>query len=276
MSLILKLVGTNINKEYIIKYKLNEYINIDTLINIFKNLKFTDNEINLIKFIKQGEQISNQNYLISPNKEEYIFIFSTNENIRKKLKNVFEEKQSEIENNDEILDEMEVNVNKLVNDILGNNIPDGLSNDYIIVDEDNDSKSISKDIVNNENEDIECITEEIVNNGESIIECITEEIVNNINEKTLILLRDPDFRILIDIYRRRPELFQNLLHYTHSGDIVYNVTRLTRPSNVSNYSTEFEIINKLNLNFSEDKIFEKLIKYGGHINLTLRSLLCEL
>ena len=285
MSLILKLVGTNINKEYIIKYKFNEYINIDMLINIFKNLKFTDDEINLIKFIKQGEQISNQNYLIPPNKEEYIFIFSTNENIRIKLKRVFEEKQLEHECNDKILDEMEVNVNKLVNDILGNNISDGLlnNNDYIIVDEDNnnDSKSITEDIGNNresiidQNEDIECITEEIVNNinKNEDIECITEEIINNINEKTLILLRDPDFRILIDIYKRRPELFQNLLHYTHSGDIVYNVTQV---SSVGNYLTEFEIINKLNLNFPEDKIYEKLIKYGGHINLTLRSLLCEL
>jgi hypothetical protein len=263
MSLILKLVGTNINKEYIIKYKCNGYINIDILINIFKNLKFTDNEISLIKFIKQGTQISNQKYLISSEKEEYIFIFSTNEEIRIKLKNVFEKNQSElyelyeIHNNDD--DEMEVNIVKLVDNILENNTTSELLNDSdcIIVDENK-----NEEIINNS----QTMTEEIVNN-------INEEIVNNINEETLILLKDSDFRILIDIYKRRPELFQKLLHYTHSGDIVYNITET---SNVNNYSEELEFINKLNLNFSEDKILEKLIKYKGHINLTLRSLLCEL
>ena len=267
MSLILKLVGTNINKEYIIKYKCNGYINIDILINIFKNLKFADNEIKLIKFIKQGTQISNQKYLISSEKEEYIFIFSTNEDIRIKLKNVFEENQSELyeiynDDDNEILDEMEVNIVKLVDNILENNTTSELLNDSdcIIVDENK-----SEEIVNNS----QSMTDEIINNSQSI----TEEIVNNINEETLILLKDPDFRILIDIYKRRPELFQKLLHYTHSGDIVYNVKET---SNVNNYLKELDIINKLNLNFSEDKILEKLINYKGHINLTLRSLLCEL
>lgn len=273
MSLILKLVGTNINKEYIIKYKCNGYININTLINIFQNLQFSDNEINLIKFIKQGAQISNQNYLISSDKEEYIFIFSTNENIRIKLKNVFEINQFQMYeiDDDKILDLMEVNMEKLVNNILENNTTSDLLDDCdcIIVDANNINENNSENEIVTKSDEIVTKSEEIPNN----CQFITEEIVNNINEKTLILLRDPDFRILIDIYKRRPELFQNLLHYTHSGDIIHNVTL---PSNSNNYSKELEIINELNLNFSEDKIIEKLIKYGGHINLTLRSLLCEL
>jgi len=103
---------------------------------------------------------------------------------------------------------------------------------------------------------------------------ISKDIINNQNKLTLKLFCDPDFRSLIKIYLSRPELFNILLQYTQSGDII--------PINNNNSLSREEItellneIKKLNLNISDDIIINKLIKCNGHLNLTLRALLCDI
>lgn len=193
MSLIFKLVGTNINQVCTIKEKYTGNINLEILNNIVQKWKLTIDDITQIKFIRKGYQITNDNYFILEDSEEYIFIFSSNDEIKKKLKYIFENYE---------------NINK--------------------------------------------------------------DILNNINEETIILFKDNDFKVLLNIYKRRPELFQILLQYTYSGDVICNIEK------TDDYSSQLEIIKELNLNISDDLILEKLIKYGGHLNLTLRSLLCEL
>jgi len=41
---------------------------------------------------------------------------------------------------------------------------------------------------------------------------------------SIILFRDNDFKNLLDIYKRRPELFQLLLQYIYSGNVTCNIT----------------------------------------------------
>jgi hypothetical protein len=196
MSIIFKLVGTNINQEYIIIEKFIGIINLEILNIILLKWELTIEEILQIKFIRKGSQITNDNCFEIGENEEYIFIYSKNDEVKLKLKYIFENYK---------------NVN----------------------------------IITNEN-------------------------LKSINEETIILFRDNDFKNLLDIYKRRPELFQLLLQYTYSGNVTCNINK------IDDYSSELKIINELNLNLSNDKILDKLIKYGGHLNLTLRSLLCEL
>ena len=197
MSLLLKLVGLENNEECIIKDKYIGIVNKDKIVSILLSLNLLINEINELIFIRNGSQFVNE-FIINDNMEEYIFIFTPNNTIKNKLKNIF---QNKIPNND----------------------------------------------------------------------IITQNIINEINEETIKLFNDNDFKNLIDIYKRKPELFQTLLQYTYCGNIKYNII-----NNSNNYLFELNKLKELNLNIEDDKIIEKLEKYGGHLKLTLRALLCEL
>ena len=107
-----------------------------------------------------------------------------------------------------------------------------------------------------------------------ISKSIDKNIINEQNKITLKIFNDPDFRFLIKIYLTRPELFNNLLQYTQSGDVI--------PDNIDNNLSSEELnellheIKKLNLNISDEKIINILIKCNGHLNLTIRALLCDI
>ena len=67
MSLIFKLVGTNINQVYTIKEKYTGNINLEILNNIVQKWKLTIDDITQIKFIRKGYQITNDNYFVVGN-----------------------------------------------------------------------------------------------------------------------------------------------------------------------------------------------------------------
>jgi hypothetical protein len=102
------------------------------------------------------------------------------------------------------------------------------------------------------------------------------------NHKSILLFSDPDFKLLVGIYLKKPELFSILAQYVQNGNIVEE--SLMSPKTINDltneelikYQTRVEVINNLNLGISNDMIIEKLIKYSGHLNLTLRSILCDM
>ena len=104
---------------------------------------------------------------------------------------------------------------------------------------------------------------------------LNKDIINNQNKITVKLFNDPDFRSLIKIYLTRPELFNMLLQYTQSGDIIPIANDDNKLSREEIIELSHEI-KKLNLNISDDIIINKLIKCNGHLNLTIRSLLCDI
>jgi len=252
MSVILKLVGSDIDKNNIIKKNYTGYINIELLQKILIDWNFNNDEINQIKFIRKGSIINQEIFHVSLNIEEYIFIFSSNENIRFKLKKHFENYLNDNFQNKYIIQENEIELND-----------EEQENEFDFTDTKFDFTDTTNTNIQEENIQIE----EIIDLEENII---TEDIINNINKETIILFKDPDFKLLIDIYTRRPELFQILLQYTYSGDVEYNINKN------GEYLLQFNQIKELNLNISDEKINEKLNKFGGHLNLTLRSLLCDL
>jgi hypothetical protein len=107
---------------------------------------------------------------------------------------------------------------------------------------------------------------------------LTPDIINKMNEETLILFSDPDFINILSIYKRKPELFNLLSNYIQVSEIKTDlllpekkIEELT--SEEKTYYTEMSLkIMNLNLSVSQEEIIMKLIKYSGHLNLTIRSL----
>lgn len=106
-------------------------------------------------------------------------------------------------------------------------------------------------------------------------------IIYNQNKLTIKLFNDPDFRTLLKIYLTRPELFNILQQYTQSGDIVDENKHIKRIDQLSEqqiieYNEYLNYLKSLNLNISDEVIVKNLIKYDGHLNLTLRALLNDI
>ena len=102
------------------------------------------------------------------------------------------------------------------------------------------------------------------------------------NEQTLILFSDPDFIILLNIYRKKPELFNLLSNYIQNNDIIIdsliNDKTLDQISDQEiEYYTNLSIkIMEIGINIPQNIIIEKLIKFSGHLNLTIRSIFNEM
>jgi hypothetical protein len=106
-------------------------------------------------------------------------------------------------------------------------------------------------------------------------------IIYNQNKLTIKLFNDPDFRTLLKIYITRPELFNILQQYTQSGDIVDENKHIKTIDQLSEqqiieYNEQLKYLKSLNLNISDEIIIKNLIKYDGHLNLTLRALLNDI
>lgn len=131
-------------------------------------------------------------------------------------------------------------------------------------------------------DDNEEITQPITQDQSEIYPVLTIEIINKMNENTLLLLSDPDFINILSIYKRKPDLFNSLSNYIQNNDII--IDSLLPEKNINeiseieiNYYNELSIkIMNLQLGIPQNIIIDKLIKYSGHINLTIRSIINEI
>lgn len=110
---------------------------------------------------------------------------------------------------------------------------------------------------------------------------LTPDIIDNINQRTVLLFEDNDFKHLLKIYLKRPELYEVFLKYIENADIIEVNTNNSSNNDLSDelllkYKNLCDKIKNLNLNIKEEVIISRLIKYSGHLNLTLRSLLQEM
>ncbi len=99
---------------------------------------------------------------------------------------------------------------------------------------------------------------------------ISDEIIRDSNKKTLELFSDNDFKTLLGIYKRNPDIFKTFSSYVCSGDVIINSFENLKEDK---YEYEIEQIKSLNLSLSDQVIRDALVKNNGHLNLSLRFLL---
>ena len=113
---------------------------------------------------------------------------------------------------------------------------------------------------------------------------LTDKIIDEMNKKSVELFKEPDFRTLIRIYMNKPELFSIMAKYIQSGNVIEEVlpqsdpTKLFNNSNIEEQKKYMDLcikIQELGINCDSEIIYAKLYKYSGHLNLTVRDLLCE-
>ena len=108
----------------------------------------------------------------------------------------------------------------------------------------------------------------------------TRELIDSMNQHTITLFSDPDFINLLNIYKKKPELFNLLSNYIQNNDINESLISDKTIDQISDEEKEYYTnlsLKIMDLNFSIDQnlIIERLIKFSGHLNLTIRSILNE-
>ena len=250
MPLVFKLVGyTADKKHYEIKDNFNGPINLKLLYELYKIWGLSDEEISNIKFITESEQIKNpeKSFLVKDDEDRVIFVFTSNTQIRQKLHEIFIKEGNEVQI-----------INK----------PSTVYETPIVC-----AQPATPD------PEICTPVSQIVKHDP--IPVLTSELIDTMNAKSVSLFSDPDFKILISIYMRKPELFSVIAKYVQNGNVIEEslgpvLTLDMLPDDVlANYKTLCLNIRNLGINYPDDVIMTRLIKYSGHLNLTVRSLLCE-
>ena len=263
MPLVFKLVGyNNLNKHYEIKDPFNGPVNLKILHELFKAWKVSEDEIHNIKFITDSELIkdSNKCFIVNDTEDRIIFLFTPISDLREKLYNIFKDVGSLIEQKpQQQFLESNQHAHKYTNQYASANVT--------IVKQTTPDPEICQPLTQIAKPDL--------------IPILTPEIITNINIKTVSLFADPDFKSLINIYIRRPELFSTLAKYVQHGNVIeeslesIKTQEMLTETELEHYVQLCEQIKKIGINAPDNVIIAKLLKYSGHLNLTVRSLLCD-
>ncbi len=256
MPLVLKLVGfTQDNKYYQIRDPFEGPINLKLLHELFLHWNLTQEDIEKIKFITDSEQIKipEKSFDVRADEDRLIFVFTADKEVRTKLLTIFMNEGSEVEKvrkpSESDVSTETVQTNKTEQETI------------------NPDPEICKPITSKEPD---------------TIPQLTPDLIEIMNVKSVSLFADPDFKNLIGIYLRRPDLFATLSQYIQNGNVI---EQSLVPVKTYDQLTEDELkvyqelvvkIKHLGLNVSDQVIINKLIKYSGHLNLTVRSLLCDI
>jgi hypothetical protein len=237
MTIIFKIINT-LNENYKFKHNIIDsyegIFNKEILMELLISWHFTVNEINQINFKINDEIITDIDYIINKGEIKYIFILSDNEIIIQKLQKTFSDYVKK--NEDELIEidssDDEINKSYNIEDLKLNNSETNLDSDNFI---------------------------------------LTDELINKINLETITLLTDNDFKNLLNIYKKKPELFNILYQYIQNIDIIDETIKYHVDDNkLTYYKTLAQKINFLG--FPDTVVIKQLIKYNGHLNLTIRSL----
>ena len=237
MPVIFKPVGYIDNNKFEIFYNTSEKLRLETFEKIFENYGLTNEEVKKIKFVANSETIKNNEkvFEISDSEKLSIFVFSPVKSIKNKLESIFSKNFTNLEKN----------IQTEIKPILNSDIVEP----YI-------QKSIDK-------------AEEISDNH-----TLDDSIINLINEKTSKLFENKDFKHLIRIYYSNQEIFTTFLQFITHGDIVKINIPNSEETNKT-YEKEIAIFRNLGIKESDENIKMCLANFNGHLNLTLRALLCR-
>jgi|LauGreDrversion4_2_1035121.scaffolds.fasta_scaffold06682_3 hypothetical protein len=267
MPLVFKLVGyTADKKHYEIKDPFNGPINLKLLFELYKVWGLTDEEISNIKFITDSEQIKNseKSFLVKDDEDRVIFVFTSNATIRQKLHEIFIREGSEVQ---------------IGTKTSTNTTTTTTTTSYTTYSSSNETPVSYAQPANPDPEICTPITQVVKPDP---IPVLTQEVIDTMNVKSVSLFADEDFKHLVSIYMRKPDLFSVLAKYVQNGTVIEeSLGHVTTPDMLTddvlaNYKKLCQEIKNLGFTaYSDEVIMGKLIKYSGHLNLTVRALLCE-
>jgi hypothetical protein len=243
MFIVFRLISILIDgKKYEIRSKFNGNIKLSDINRTFIAMGFTELELSEFKFVIDNRIANdlNKEYNVADDEEKIIIIIPNNNNlIKSKLGELFIKHGTEIPNQEMTLEQKMALEQRLQ---FNNNSQE--------------NKQVDSDI----NKPLTKITKEIPTQ-------LTQEMIDNMNMKTIKLFSDDDFKSLLHIYMKKPELFNTLSLFVQNNDLTENVFEKTEEKN--DYNLIISEFKKINLDVSE----EEVKKYNGHMNLILRSIL---
>ena len=249
MPIKFKLVGQTTNKKY---YEITDDfagpVNLNLLQDLFKFHGVSSEEIEKIRFITDSEQIktSDKSYNVKPDEDRGIFVFTSEPEIRNKLQDIFMKNGKEV-------------------DVQQQKSPQQTPSQP-------GAQPASQPVAQVEQFQPLSIKE-------SVEPVMTPEIIETMNKKTLELFSQPDFKILLNIFLTNPGIIRDFSKYVQHSDIVSNSKEANWDELSAEKQTEYNMLadnlEKYNLGKPRELLLSRLVKYSGHLNLTLRSILSE-
>ena len=280
MSFLFRLIGNPVDTiRYEIKYNLRNSMTLKLLYDLFNFLGLEFDDLENIKFIIDEEQIKEgDEYFISRDNDRCIYIYTLDDHIKLNLITIFRKEgtayriktQDDEEHNEHEEHEEHDECSRYHYDTENDT-----SNDTDTSNETDDKES--------DDEIDSYISGSItqVPSGPELAPIMTPDIIVMTNMKVMSLFSDPDFKNLIRIYMNKPELFKIFAKYIQHGDIIANDQIVKTIEDLDeteliHYQYLADQIHGLGLELPNDFIINHLIKYSGHLNLTVRSLLSSI
>ena len=253
MPIKFKLVGQTTNKKY---YEITDDfagpVNLNLLQDLFKFHGVSSEEIEKIRFITDSEQIktSDKSYNVKPDEDRGIFVFTSEPEIRNKLQDIFMKNGKEV-------DVQQQKSPQQTPSQPGAQPASQPASQHVAQVEQFQPLSIK----------------------ESVEPVMTPEIIEMMNKRTLELFSQPDFKILLNIFLTNPGIIRDFSKYVQHSDIVSNSKEANWDELSAEKQTEYNMLadnlEKYNLGKPRELLLSRLVKYSGHLNLTLRSILSE-
>lgn len=259
MPITFKLVGNVNSKALEIKTDISGTIKLSNIISIFESLGLSSNDFKDIRIVHNSHTLDSEekSFIVNEKDNLIVFIFSTVREIREKLGFLFLKHATNLK--DQLSESVSTSNNlSLQNFNQRNSDEQGNKED----DRETD-KEVDKELqISIEDKEEEAVPE------------LSEDIIKEMNKKTIKLFQDPDFCNLIKIYYLKPELITTFINFVSHGDII-NMVLPKVTGEVKDFSESINILKSLGINATEEQMLESLTIFNGHLNLTLRSLLCQ-
>ena len=100
---------------------------------------------------------------------------------------------------------------------------------------------------------------------------LDDEVVNKINQKTIELFKNENFKKLVQIWNSEPDIYKEFFRYINKGDIV----GIDIPEEAKDKVFEKEVLelNNLGIEKEESELIKILRLYNGQLNFALRDIL---
>ena len=241
MPIHFRLVGQTGKVNKVIVKPIIGNIKLNVIYSIFKFYEMTDDELSQMKFITESETVKDpdKEYKVDAIEIRVIHVFSINMEVRKKLRTIFNTHGIVIENKESTTSSSERTTS---------------------------GYSIRRQIDSKFSQPLPDVKKEE--------DVLSKDDISEINKNIIKIFSDKDFKRLFKIYHNKPELFSLLYSFISSGDIIDNIETKEYDDEYK-YKDEFESINSIGLGFSDNSIKSTLEHFEGHMNLTLRYLLCK-